>query len=159
MTDVQALHTLLEQATAARDGAQGTHRALLGAAEAARLQAEQLAAYRREYAQRFDERFRSSGAIDLLQCYQAFMARLDEAVLQQERALAQAEARAEEAKRALLAAEMRVASLRKLIERRAAEAAARGERREQKASDEFASRAAWQRLAAAGADGLVLGAV
>ena len=41
--------------------------------------------------------------------------------------------------------EIRVASVRKLIERRQAEARLSADRREQKNTDEFASRAAWNR--------------
>ena len=41
--------------------------------------------------------------------------------------------------------EIRVASVRKLIERRQAEARLSADRREQKTTDEFASRAAWNR--------------
>ena len=51
-----------------------------------------------------------------------------------------------------------MSSVGNLIERRVAEAQGRRERAEQKAIDEFASRAAWQRLATAGADGLGFGA-
>ena len=46
-----------------------------------------------------------------------------------------------------LAAEMRVASVKKLIERRETTMLLQAERRDQKSQDEMASRAAWQRLA------------
>lgn len=157
MADTQALDTLLEQATGARDSALDAHRRALGAAEAARRQGEQLAEYRREYVRRFGFQPGRAGAVEVLRCYQGFMARLDDAVAQQAQVAAQAGRRADEAQAALRAAELRVASVRKLIERRAAEALQRRERAEQKASDEFASRAAWQRLAAAGADGFGFG--
>jgi flagellar FliJ protein len=158
MSDILALQTLSEHAGATRDKALAVHRHALAAHQSAQAQQDQLVDYRREYAQRFGSQFQRGGAIELLQCYQGFMARLDDAVAQQGRVVAQAEARAADAKSALLAAELRVASVHKLIERRTAEASARGERRDQKATDEFASRAAWQRLAAAGADGFGFGA-
>ncbi len=151
MSELQPLHTLLEQAGAERDRALAAHQRSLLAAQAAQAQSAQLAGYRRDYVSRFGGQFGRAGAIELLQCYQGFMARLDDAVAQQAQAARQCEARA-----ALLDAELRVASVRKLIERRVAEAGVARERREQKASDEFASRAAWQRLAA-GPDALGFG--
>jgi flagellar FliJ protein len=158
MADTQALDTLLEQATGARDSALDQHRRALSAADAARRQGEQLVDYRSEYVRRFRIQPGRAGRIELLQCYHGFMARLDDAVSQQAQIAAQAARRADDAKAALLAAELRVASVGKLIERRVAEAKARRERADQKASDEFASRAAWQRMAAAGSDGLGFGA-
>ena len=121
MSALQPLNTLLEQTTVARDAALGVHRNALNAVAAAQAQATQLAEYRQEYAQRFGTQFQRAGAIELLQCYQGFMVRLDEAVSQQQRLLAQAIERGETAKAALLSAELRVASVRKLIERRIAE--------------------------------------
>lgn len=157
MSDLHALHTVLEQAHAVRDKARLAHQQALAAVQNTRVQAEQLAGYRREYAERFTAQFRRNGAIELLQCYQNFMARLDDAVAQQAHVLAQAEARASQAQAALLAAELRAGSVQKLIERRQAEAAVRRDQREQKATDEFAARAAWQRLAA-GTDAFGFGA-
>jgi flagellar FliJ protein len=157
MADTQPLDTLLEQATGARDSALDQHRRALSAAEAARRQGEQLAGYRQDYVRRFGLQSGRAGSVELLQCYQGFMARLDDAVAQQEQIAVQAARRAEDAHAALLAAELRVASVRKLIERRAAEELQRRERADQKAGDEFASRAAWQRIVAAGRDGFGFG--
>lgn len=158
MSPLQPLNTLLEQTTVARDAALGAHRSALAAVSAAQAQAAQLAEYRHEYAQRFGTQFQRAGAIELLQCYQGFMVRLDQAVSQQQRLLAQAIERGEAAKALLLGAELRVASVRKLIERRVAEAVRTQDRNEQKATDELASRAAWQRLAGA-APGAAFGTV
>lgn len=157
MPDILALQTLLEQAGVARDKALTVHQRALAAVQAAQVQAGQLAAYRREYAERFGKQFQRTGAIELLQCYQGFMTRLDDAVTQQDHVVTQAAVRADDAKALLLAAELRAASVQKLIERRTAEAAVRHDRREQKATDEFAARAAWQRLAA-GPDAFGFGA-
>lgn len=157
MNDLQPLRSLLEQASAERDTVFAEHQRAFVAQRAAETQADQLATYRHEYGQRFGSRFGSAGAIELMQCYQGFMTRLDDAVAQQRQIVAQATERAEAVQARLLAAELRVASVRKLIERRVAEAGLQHERREQKATDEFASRAAWQRLAA-GADARGFGA-
>ena len=151
MDPLQPLLSLLEQARAERDLRLVEHQRLRRTADAATLQTEQLAGYRKEYAARFSDPFRRSGALELMQCYQTFMTRLDDAVQQQQRIQEQAVARVDAAKAALLEAELRVASVTKLIERRRADAALLQQQREQKATDEFASRMAWQRAMAAGA--------
>ena len=143
MTSLAPLQTLLEQATAARDSALADQQRARQAAEAAAAQAEQLTAYRRDYARRFGIGAGQAGTIELMRCYQGFMARLDSAVGQQAHIAAQAQTRFDAAQAALLLAEQRVAAVRKLIERRSAEIAHAQARSEQKASDEFASRAAW----------------
>lgn len=148
MNALQPLHTLLEQTTSLRDAALATHRNAVATWRAAQAQASQLAEYRQEYTRRFGTQFQRAGAVELLQCYQGFMVRLDDAVAQQQRLVDQAADREAAAKDALLDAELRVASVRKLIERRVAESVRTQERLDQKATDELASRAAWQRLAA-----------
>ena len=70
--------------------------------------------------------------MDILQCYRSFMQRLDQAVAMQTRQAEQAELQLAQARRELLESELRVASVRKLIERRAAEMAHVGRQREQK---------------------------
>lgn len=145
MTALAPLLTVLDQATVSRDAALADQQRARQAAEAARAQAEQLVAYRRDYAQRFGPGAGKAGSIELMQCYHGFMARLDSAVAQQGQIAAQAETRWEAAQAALLLAEQRVASVRKLIERRTAELDAARARMEQKQSDEFASRQAWNK--------------
>ena len=90
MADTQALDTLLEQATGARDSALDQHRRALSAADAARRQGEQLSDYRKEYVRRFGTQPGRAGSVELLQCYHGFMARLDDAVSQQVQLAAQA---------------------------------------------------------------------
>ncbi len=153
MTALQPLHTLLEQIGIERDTALATHQRLLLAQRGAQQQAEQLTAYRREYAQRFGGQFQRSGAVELMQCYQGFMARLDEAVVQQQHIATQAESRTDAARAELVQAEQRVAAVTKLIERRSAEATLMQSRREQKETDELAARGAWLRNATAAAFG------
>ncbi len=149
MDPLQPLMSLLEQIRAERDTALAEHQRVLRAAHAAHAQAEQLVGYRREYAERFGTSFQRSGALELMQCYQGFMTRLDDAVSQQQRLAVQAGERVAAAHAELLAAETRMASVNKLIERRRAEVLLALDKREQKATDEFASRMAWQRSATA----------
>jgi flagellar protein FliJ len=149
MNDLQPLMALLAQAEKERDEAQAHAQRQLDALDAARAQAEQLVAYRREYEQRWGQRFASQGQIELVQCYQGFVVRLNQAVDHQARVQEQAVRQLERARAAVQQQELRVASVRKLIERRVQEIARRGEDREQRSLDELASRAAWNRLAAA----------
>ncbi|MGA0611539.1 flagellar export protein FliJ [Caldimonas sp. KR1-144] len=144
-----ALSVLIDKVSSERDDAQLELQRAQGALAAARQQLEQLGAYGRDYAQRYAGA--RSSSVELLRCYHGFMDRLDQAQAMQRRACEQAELRVERTRAELLALELRVASVKKLIERRDADHARAAERREQKLTDEQASRAAWQRLAAGGA--------
>lgn len=135
-----SLTTLLEQAEADRDAALQVLRQCEAAAASAAAQAEQLLAYRGQYQQRWSTQFRHTGTVELLQCYQGFGQRLEVAINHQAQVQAQTQARAENARRELLAREQRVAAVRKLIERRQAEQLRVAERREQRATDEAAAR-------------------
>jgi flagellar FliJ protein len=109
----------------------------------ARLQHEQLLAYRGEYEQRWTRQFAQGGSMDLLHCYRSFMLRLDQALAMQARQVELAERQCEHARQLLLECERRAASVRKLIERRLSELAQAGRQRDQKLSDEQAQRMRW----------------
>jgi flagellar protein FliJ len=147
MTPLQPLIILLGQAEIERDAAQAELLRVLCAQQAASTQADQLLSYRRDYEQRWSAQFQSAGAMELVHCYRGFMDRLTMAVQQQQRVAQHAADRVDQARAALLASELRVATVRKLIERRTLEDRAIQNRREQKASDEFAARSAWNRRA------------
>jgi flagellar FliJ protein len=142
---MDALDTLLQRAVAERDQAV----LALGRAEAVlqrqQGQLAQLAGYRSEYHQRWAGHFTQHGAIEILRCYQSFVQRLDDAMAQQERQVQTASAGVQRARDTLLARELRAASVRKLIERRAAEQRQVHDRREQRQTDERAQQAAWRR--------------
>lgn len=140
MQTPQSLATLLQQAESDRDAQQTVLRGLENAAAAAQTQSEQLLAYRAQYQQRWTQQFRQSGTIEVLQAYQGFSQRLDQAISHQNHVAAQAQTRVQQARAELLAREQRVAAVRKLIERRMAEQQRAADRREQRASDEAASR-------------------
>ena len=143
MSMLQPLMTLLGQVERERDELALTCQRAAQAQQTAATQAEQLLTYRREYEQGWAHQFRTDGRMELVNCYRGFMERLTQAVDQQHAVAAQATADLDHARLVLRDAEMRVASVRKLIERRVAEAHAAAQRREQKASDECASRASW----------------
>lgn len=141
MQSLATLNTLLQQAEVERDTAQAAAHQFDTAATQAEAQAQQLTEYRTQYQQRWSTQFRQSGAIELVQCYQGFSQRLEQAIELQTRAAQKMRERAEQARLYLVACEQRVAAVRKLIERRQAEHRRTAERREQRATDEVAQRA------------------
>lgn len=149
--DTQALLTLLERETATRDEAAVALRQAVEHRDRVLAQAQQLAAYRSEYVQRWQAQFAQSAPIEILTCYRSFMARLDQAVGQQEALSERARISAARNRELLVDAERRVAAVRKLIERREAEFRKVMDRREQKITDEAAQRAGWAASRAAAA--------
>jgi flagellar FliJ protein len=139
--NLQTLTILLERAEGERDTALAHLQALMQQAEQARGQAEQLGRYRSEYQTRWGQQFARSTTIDIMGCYQNFGQRLDQAITQQGSVTAYADQRVERAAAAVRELEMRVASVRKLLERRRFEMNRALERQDQKATDEQAARA------------------
>ncbi len=140
-TTMQALTILLERAEAERDEALAQMLDLRRQAEQARAQAEQLGQYRSEYQQRWSQQFARQGTVDILACYQTFGLRLDQAIDQQGLVANHADGRLERAMHKLKELELRVASVKKLLERRQQEHKRAAWRQEQKLTDEQAARA------------------
>ncbi len=139
-----SLHVLLEATERQRDQAlarQNRARALLDAAVG---QAEQLRDYKASCQDRWGQQFRTGASITLVQVYQDFADRLHGAVDLQGRQIERLRADVARCEAETLAAELRVASIDKLIARRRAEKLIKTERREQKQQDEYAGRMAWQ---------------
>jgi flagellar protein FliJ len=143
MNPMQPLLALLAQTERERDQAWAEAQSAAQAHQTAATQVEQLLVYRREYEQRWSRQFQSEGRIELVHCYRGFMDRLTQAVEQQQRVAAYALAQMERTRVKLAEEEMRVASVRKLIERRQQELRLSADRQEQKQTDEFGSRMAW----------------
>jgi flagellar FliJ protein len=143
MNPLQPLMALLAQTERERDEAWAAMQQAGQAQQNAAAQSEQLLAYRREYEQRWSTQFKTDGRIELVHCYRGFMDRLTQAVEQQKRIAEQASVQFERTRAALAEQEMRVASVRKLIERRRQEQRLNADRAEQKQTDEFGSRMAW----------------
>jgi flagellar FliJ protein len=137
----ESLNVLLKQAEDERNSALAALREGERRAQMAATQAEQLNAYRDQYRQRWSTQFASSGGIEIMQCYQGFHDRLDHAIAQQALTVRQAEMQLQRLRGQLQQQELRVASVRKLIERRLAERSRLEARRDQKATDEAAARA------------------
>jgi flagellar FliJ protein len=142
-TEIQSLFVLLKQSESERDEAQAALQQALKRAEAARAQADQLAAYRAQYQQRWSQQFAQRGAIEIVHCYHGFNERLEQAITHQQQATTQSDSQVEGARALLREREMRVASVRKLIERRQQELRRLEDRRDQKLTDEAAQRTGW----------------
>lgn len=143
------LYTLLQQAERERDAAQAALRDAEDAEARARQQAAQLQQYALDYRARWGAQAGRAGTVLQLQCYQGFMQRLDQAMEQQARQCELGTQRAAQARTRLQATELRVAALRKLIERRQQAEQALAGRRAQKQTDEAAQRAGWAARAVA----------
>src|SRR5258706_7874152 len=143
MNPLQPLMALLAQTERERDQAWAEAQSALQSQQSAAAQVDQLLVYRREYEQRWATQFKTEGCMELVHCYRGFMERLTQAVEQQERVCAYAVAQVERTRAKLAENEMRVVSVRKLIERRTQELRLSADRQEQKQTDEFGSRMAW----------------
>jgi flagellar FliJ protein len=150
MNPMQPLQALLAQAERERDEAWGQAQRASERHASAAAQADELLAYRREYEQRWHEQFKTGGHMDLVHCYRSFMERLSHALEQQHRVVQQAAQHVEQTRAQLQEQEVRVASVRKLMERRQRELLHTAQRQEQKQTDEFGARAAWASTAAPG---------
>jgi len=134
----QALQSLLEHAERERDDSLAATRRAESTSQQLRQQLEQLQAYRADYVSRSPGHGGRAAPIELLHCHQAFMQRLDQALQQQQHAITQAEERAGVLRQALVVQETRVASVRKLLERRGTQARHLADRQDQRHSDETA---------------------
>lgn len=147
MPTLQALLQLLEHERRTRDEALLGLRSAEGAAGQAGAQAQQLDVYRSDYVERWSARFREPGSVALMQCYQGFMQRLEQAIAQQRATVELARQLLEQARNTLRENERRVASVEKLIERRRQQQLRQNARREQSNTDENALRVHAQQLA------------
>ncbi|MDT8999352.1 flagellar export protein FliJ [Paucibacter sp. APW11] len=143
MSTTHALTLLLERAESERDEALRALQDAQQQANAARDQQGQLAQYRSEYQQRWTATFARATTVDILGCYQNFSGRLNQAIDQQGLISVHADRRVDMAREVLRERELRVASVRKLLERRRLDQLRLASRQEQKASDEQAARTAY----------------
>jgi flagellar protein FliJ len=137
---METLATLLEQAEQQRNIALAAFNQSRARRDDARAQARDLETYRDDYAARWNGQFQRGAALEVLRSYHQFAARLELAISQQAHALTVCEQALVRANDVLAAHELRVASVRKLIERRRHEQRRGLEQSEQRASDEIAQR-------------------
>ncbi|MDC8786363.1 flagellar export protein FliJ [Roseateles koreensis] len=141
-SNLQVLNILLERAESERDEALRLFQEADKRAAHARNQHGELNQYRSDYQQRWSQQFATRGTMDIVTCYQTFGGKLDEAITSQGHVAQHADQRMNVARDKLREAEMRVASIAKLIERRRLESSRAAQRQEQKACDEQAARSA-----------------
>jgi flagellar FliJ protein len=141
----QSLQTLLEHAERARDEGQVALQQAEKAARDLQTQAQQLTEYHSEYDARHPARGGRAAPIELLRCHLGFMQRLQQAQAQQQAQLQAAQQRVTQRIQALVGLEMRVAAIRKLLERREKEQLTANQRREQRGNDEASQQRAWSR--------------
>lgn len=145
MTTLPSLLTLLGQAEATRDVSQADCQRAEADAQAARRQVEQLLGYRSDYEQRWRAQFARQASMEIVRCYQGFMQRLSQAVDQQRRIAEHCEDRLRAARDSLREHELRLQSIKKLIERRSKELEQALARQEQRHADELATQSALNR--------------
>lgn len=148
MSSLNAFVVAVELAERQRDAARQTLKNLQGARQAAQAQLEQLSGYASETEQRWGMRAGAAVQPEVMHHHYQFMGRLDHAIGLQTQAVHGQDQRVERARQQLLQAELRLASLRKVLERRQSELALLLQRRDQKQTDERASQRAAARQAA-----------
>jgi len=140
MKRLALLQTLLERESQRRDEAQAAVRAAHANVEAQQQQADGLTTYRTDYCKKWSAQFQQAASMEILRSYTGFLARLDQAITQQQAVVAHAQRGVDAARQRLLEREIRVATVERLIKRRRELLAKVADRRDQKNLDELAQR-------------------
>jgi len=140
MSALKPLISLIEVAERERDDALARFERMRQAAQAAQDQGQALRQWRGEYVARWQTQFQTGSSVEIVRCYQEFMARLAQAIAEQDIAIERTRNSLEAARQLLQAREQRLAAVGQLIDRRRREQAQAESRREQKATDEQAAR-------------------
>jgi flagellar FliJ protein len=139
MSSLNALTVAVEVASRKRDEARRLLQDAQGAQRAAQDQLDQLQGYARETEGRWGMRADAAVQPEVMFHHYQFMDRLGHAVGLQNGVVGDHAGRVQAATRALLDAELRLASLRKVVEKRQHDQQRQQMRREQKQTDERAS--------------------
>lgn len=139
MAAFKTLELAIELATAKRDQAMAHWQAMLRDQAFALDQMNQLKQYAQETDQRWMQGAQKRTTPELLHHQYQFMGRLNQAIALQDGALANAARRVDDAKQSDIQAELRLASLKLLLNQRQAALAKVLQRRDQKEMDEFAA--------------------
>jgi flagellar FliJ protein len=134
-----ALSVAVDMALRQRDDARRVLQDKRGARQSAQAQMDQLQGYAQETQNRWGVRANASLAPEVMFHHYQFMDRLNHAMGLQTSVVLDHAGRVEAAQQALLAAELRLTSLKKLMEKRLKEAEQAQMRREQKQTDERAA--------------------
>ena len=139
MSALSALSDAVDLAERKRDEARRLLQDALRAQQAARNQMEQLQGYAQETQNRWGMRANAHVQPEVMYHHYQFMVRLQHAMDLQTTVVASHEGRITAAQQALLATELRLASLKKLADKRRKEIELLQTRREQKQTDERAA--------------------
>lgn len=138
------LQTLIQHAEQARDAAAATLLQAEDSSRRLRQQWQQLESYQGGYAARAPGLSGRAAPIDALRSHHAFMQRLSQALAQQQGLLHAADQRVAQQRQTLLALEVRLASVRKLHERRQQEEQRSADALEERRRDESAMQRHWR---------------
>ena len=139
MSSLNALMIAIGMAVRKRDDARQALRERQHAFDAAKSQMEQLENYAAEMQQRWGATEGASLKPEVMVHHRQFMERLEHAINLQTRVIADQSVRLEAAQKALMAAELRLTSLNKVVETRRRDMELAQMRREQKQTDERAA--------------------
>ena len=145
MSSLNALNVAIEAAERKRDAARTTMQERQRAQQAAQAQMDQLQGYVLEMQARWGAQEGLAVQPEVMHHPYQFLARLQHAIGLQTRVVADQDIRLETARQALLAAELRVTSLQKVVQARRRDVALAQMRREQKDTDERATMAFFRR--------------
>ena len=140
MKRLALLQTLLEREKMRRDEQMAHVRNAVANADTQQQQADGLTGYRSEYCQKWSAQFKQAAQMEILRSYHGFLARLDQAITQQQSVVEHAQRMVEVQRQRLIEREIRVATVERLIKRREAMLAKSADRRDQKNLDEMAQR-------------------
>jgi flagellar FliJ protein len=141
MSSLNALNVAIEAAERKRDAARTAMQERQRAQQAAQAQMDQLQGYVLEMQARWGAQEGLAVQPEVMHHQYQFMERLQHAIGLQTRVVADQDIRLETARQALLAAELRVTSLQKVVQARRRDVALAQMRREQKDTDERATMA------------------
>ncbi|HEY4665327.1 MAG TPA: flagellar export protein FliJ [Comamonas sp.] len=139
MSSLNALMIAIEMAVRKRDEARQALRERQRAYDAAKSQMDQLESYALEMQQRWGASEGAAMKPEVMFHHRQFMDRLQHAIDVQTKVIADQSIRLEAAQKALMAAELRLSSLNKVVETRRRDMALAQMRREQKQTDERAA--------------------
>lgn len=139
MSSLNALNVAIEAAERKRDAARTAMQERQRAQQAAQAQMDQLQGYVLEMQARWGAQEGLAVQPEVMHHQYQFMERLQHAIGLQTRVVADQEIRLETARQALLAAELRVTSLQKVVQTRKRDLELSQMRREQKETDERAA--------------------
>lgn len=145
MSSLNALNVAIEAAERKRDAARTAMQERQRAQQAAQAQMDQLQGYVLEMQARWGAQEGLTVQPEVMHHQYQFMERLQHAIGLQTRVVADQDIRLETARQALLAAELRVTSLQKVVQARRRDVALAQMRREQKDTDERATMAFFRR--------------